>query len=90
MYGGFDKGDDMPKKLDLTELPTVGQQKFEDRYPWIEEVLDGSVYKLEQGKDFTVKTETMYQALKGYAKRRQIELGLRSSSGDILVQYRGS
>lgn len=80
----------MPKKLDLKELPTVGQAKFEDRYPWINDVLDGAVYELEKGKDFTVQTETMYQSLKGYAARRKLDLGLRSSSGNILVQYRGT
>lgn len=80
----------MPKKLDLKELPTIGQQSFESRYPWISEVLDGSVYELEAGKDFTTKTETMYQALKGYAQRRKLDLGLRSSSGNILIQYRGT
>ena len=78
----------MKKRTDLQELPTIGQSKFEDRYPWIKDVMDGAVYELEQGKDFTIKTETMYQALKGYAKRRQLDLGLRSSSGNILIQFR--
>lgn len=81
----------MPKvREDLQALPTIGQTSFEERYPWISEVLDGRVHELEAGTDFTVKTETMYQSLRGYADRRKIDLGIRTTKGNILVQLNGA
>ena len=78
------------KRTDLTEIPESGQLSFEDRYPDLKEWLDGGVWELESGVDFTTKTETMYQALKGYAKRRQLDVGLRTSKGNILIQNRST
>jgi hypothetical protein len=79
----------MPKRReDLDSLPTIGQTSFEDRYPWIADVLDGKVYELVAGEDFTVKTETMYQSLRGYAERRKLDIGIRTTKGNILLQNR--
>lgn len=66
----------MPKKLDTFEFPHGGRKGIE--FDW-DSILDGSIWQLEQGKDFTAPTKQFVGAVarqanaKGLRVKRQID-----------------
>lgn len=74
----------MAKKLDEYEF---GKAKF--KYPW-EQWLDGTIWHLEHGKDFSVEVESMRVNIYTAAERRDLKVRTSVEGEDIVMQaYEG-
>jgi hypothetical protein len=56
------------KTLKSFQFPAAASG-FKSKYDW-EQILDGKIHQLEEGSDFTAKTETMATLIRSAAKRR--------------------
>ena len=55
------------------------------KYPW-EEWLDGSLWKLIQGKDFECKPESMHSVAKTAARNRHVAVEVHQRGDRIYIQ----
>ena len=71
----------MPKTLDSFDFPHGGRKGIE--YDW-DSILDGRIYQLEQGKDFTAEPKTFVGAVARAANSRNLRVK-RQIDGKVLV-----
>lgn len=78
----------MPKvRTDIKNLEQFSKaSRLEDKYPYLNDCLDGKTYELVSGKDFTTKTETMRQGIKLWAERNGIAMSVKTQGENVLVQ----
>ncbi len=70
----------MAKKLVAYEF---GKSKF--KYPW-DQWLDGTIWKLEHGKDFHGEVESMRVNIYTAAKRQDLKVHTSVEGADIVMQ----
>lgn len=73
----------MARKLQQADLPAV--QTTQTIYPW-KDWLDGGVWELIPGEDFTVRVTSFISAAHGAASRRGTKLHIRNQDGKLLLQ----
>jgi hypothetical protein len=72
----------MVRKLDT--FPETRRVKQPDKYPW-DEWLDGSIYELTKGTDYSIKTVSIRSNAQAKAKERGGRLRYAMPSPDVLV-----
>lgn len=78
----------MPKvRSDIKDLSDYRSVKrAEEKYPWLEKLMDGKVHELEAGKDFKVATESMRSSVKAWAERHGYNVFVRAEKKNVLIQ----
>jgi len=76
----------MAKKLNT--LPNIPIARHPGIYPW-HEWLDGSIWQLEQGTDFTMKTAMMQTYILNKIRRTGLNLQVSRRGNLIFISPRG-
>jgi hypothetical protein len=75
----------MKKHPDLSAPPSSQSTRFEKQYP-LAEWLDGTWTELENGTDFKVRPETLYQGFQAWAKREGVQIELAQRGKNVWVR----
>lgn len=74
----------MAKKLN--DYDFTASRGRSEKYPW-KDWADGSIWKLEQGKDFDCKPASFQGAAQGAAKRMDMKVRTAVEDKSVIVQF---
>lgn len=62
-----------------------GGDRDKGSYEW-EKLLDGRIHQLEEGTDYSCKTDTMLSLVRGAARRRGMKVRTGKVEGGLVIQ----
>lgn len=71
----------MAKQLESFKFRTRGRVQ---KYPW-NEWLDGSIWELKKGEDFTINTRIMRNSARSAADRRRVQIRTQIPNENTLI-----
>lgn len=74
----------MAEVMDSYEFRHYGRGR--SKYPW-DEWLDGRVWKLERGKDYSVSEHSMDSQLRSAARKRVGNMQIKMGIGFLIIQF---